>query len=159
MCQEGNQIQEALFLLVFPVGVLHVPHQAVPTGKSQLAPFVLTVVLFVVDLTVEQDVLYPGVGEAADAADDLAGSRLARVRPRLGLHQAGVDDVVAVEHLAAVGRGVAARCHARRQVGHAVGDVTRVGRPLPDVEAKRALHFSHIFRRFSFAHLHPSRAF
>ena len=69
------------------MSVFHVSHETVPAGESQLAPLVLTVVLLVVNLAVKQDVLNPGVGEAADAADDFAGGPAAaeqsQVVPRL----------------------------------------------------------------------------
>ena len=79
-----------LLLLLFPVHILHMSHQCVPSGESVLTPLVLTIILFVVYLTVKQDILYPGIGEVAQAADDLAPLAL----------QSRVDDVVGVERLA-----------------------------------------------------------
>jgi hypothetical protein len=44
-------------------------HEAVPARESLMASFVVAVVLFMVNLTMEQDVFYASIGKVAKATN------------------------------------------------------------------------------------------
>ena len=137
----GSSDSQQHLLLVFPVGMLHVPHQAVPAGESQLATLVLAIVLFVVNLTVKKNVFDPGVGETANATNDFTTvARLLAAAAAAVARHSRVHNVVVIEHFLAIGSRLAVGWQAVGRVGIQAGHVAILRRPLPNVQPKGAFY-------------------